>query len=354
MGLLAHQSLIMKIRIDQLTGQLKKQLAPIYIVSGDEPLLQQEACDAIRAAAKKQGFEEREVFHAEANFDWNSFSAEANSLSLFASRKILEVRLPNGKPSDKGEALKAYTIQPSDDNILILITNKLDSAVQRAKWFKTIEAASIWLPIWPIESRQLAGWINQRLKKAGLQASPDAAQMLADRVEGNLLAAVQEIEKLKLLSDKPVLDINDIQQLVADQARYDLFNFVDNVLAGKAQVCLRMLNGLHAEGTEPTILLWALTRELRTLAAIAAEVKTGKNIEVAFKQERIWDKKKPFFKAALKRLPLYRIEGLLSLSHQIDLSIKGMSYSDPWLLLRQLVLNMVGANIMPIVELPST
>ncbi len=334
----------MKVKAEQLGTHLKGQLAPVYLVSGDEPLLVQECCDAIRTAARAQGFGERELFHAESGFDWNLLLTEANSLSLFAEKKILELRIPTGKPGDKGsKALIEYTQAPGDDNLLLVITPKLDGSTQRSKWVKALESIGAFIQVWPVNSGQLPRWIGQRLQQAGIQASQQAVAVLADRVEGNLLAAVQEIEKLKLLAPEGEVDAATMSTVVADSARYNVFNLVDKILAGDAQSAARTLRGLREEGTEPPVVLWALTREIRILVKANDAHLSGQRLESALKSAGVWDTRQPLYKQALRRLKPAQLKAMLRLARNTDQAVKGLSRDDPWQNLTELTLNLSGS-----------
>lgn len=332
-----------KLRPEQLSGALTKGLAPIYLVSGDEPLVVQEACDTIRASARKQGFQERELYHVDASFDWGQVLSSANSLSLFAERKLIEIRIPNGKPGDKGsKALVEYTQAPGEDNLLLIVMPKLDGAQQRSKWFKALEKAGVFVQIWPITPQQLPRWIGQRLQQAGLKADSQATDILASRVEGNLLAAAQEIEKLKLLASDGFVSAELMASAVADSARYDVFGLVDKALHGDARAAVKTLNGLKGEGTDATVVLWALAREIRTLAQVAHGQSQGQNFDWAAKQAGVWDKRKPLIQNALRRLRLPQLQQLLRKANAIDKAIKGMRRADPWDELMDLTLNLTG------------
>jgi DNA polymerase-3 subunit delta len=332
----------MRLRPDQLSQHLSKGLLPIYIVSGDEALLAQECCDAIRKQCRQQGFV-REVLHVDANFKWDELLASASAMSLFSERQLIELRMPSGKPGkDGGQALSEYASKASPDNVLLIICNKIDSASTRTKWYKNIETAGAAIQVWPISPQELPRWIGQRLAAAGLQANSEATQMLADRVEGNLLAAVQEIEKLRLLTDSNIIDAETVTAAVANNARYDVFGLVDRTLQGDASASLRMLHGLRAEGTEAPVVLWALTRELRTLSQCAEQVQQGNGIDRVLQNLRVWDKRKSLVKNTLRRLPIKKLHQLIALANEIDRSIKGMSKGNSWDLLEQLALEMTG------------
>jgi DNA polymerase-3 subunit delta len=340
----------MKLNPAQLTRHLQGSLAPVYAVSGDEALLCQEAADAIRAAARQQGFSEREVFHAEANFDWGRLYEAAASMSLFAEKRVIELRIANGKPGDKGAAaLIDYLRRPAPDTLLLVSLPKLDGSTQKTKWAKALidSPDSQFLQIWPVELNQLPGWIRQRLSQAGLTASDEAVELISARVEGNLLAAAQEVEKLKLLAEGGKVDIDTVQAAVADSARFDVFGLVDAVLKGDAGHALRMLEGLRGEGVEALFILAILARELRQLASIAQQVGARVPLDKAFASARppIWDKRRPVFTAALQRLPAARWQQLLLDAQQIDAQAKGQAPGDPWSHLARLALEIAGQRL---------
>jgi len=330
----------MRLRPEQLDKHLAQGLAPAYLISGDETLLVQECADAIRAAARKQGFSERQVFHVEGNFDWSPIANELSALSLFAERKLLELRMPSGKPGDTGsKLLEAFCNDPAPDTVLLIQCNKLDSSTTRAKWHKAIEEKGVTVPIWPIELTQLPRWIEQRLRSANLTATPEAIALLADRVQGNLLAAAQEIEKLRLYSDGSPIDADLVAQAVADNARFDPFGLADQALAGQTAACLRALAGLRGEGVEPPVILWVLSKELRALYRCAEQIDQGLSIERAMSAAGVWERRKPLMQAALKRLSLPQLTSLLVLCNRIDAAVKG-SGDDPWQLLDRLLLGL--------------
>lgn len=334
-----------KLRPEQLEASLSKSLASAYLISGEEPLLIQEACDSIRRAARQAGFSERELYHADAGFDWNQLLASANNLSLFAERKILEVRMPSGKPGDKGtKALQEYLAQPSEDNLLLLVTDKLDKTALSSKWCKAMEDTGIHVQIWPISPAQLPRWIGQRLQQAGLRADSSAIDLLAARVEGNLLAAAQEVEKLKLLASDGLVSHEMMAAVVADSARYDVFGLVDKALHGDARAAVRSLQGLRGEGTEPINLLWALTKDIRALNQIALSQSQGKSFDQATRNAGVWEKRQPLMQAALRRLKPAQLQQLLRKANGIDRAIKGMRSAEPWDELLELTLNLAGVQ----------
>jgi len=335
----------MKIRAEQLQSHLSKELLPVYVISGDEPLLAQESADAVRLAARNKGFSGREVFHGEGKFDWGQLHNEANALSLFAEKKIIEIRISNGKPGDKGsKALCELCANPSPDNLLLVILPKLERSSQNSKWVKALEAVGAHIQVWPITGEQLPRWIKQRLLESNITANQQAVEILAERVEGNLLAAVQEIEKLKLLAIEGKVDAIMMSSVVADSARYNLFEFVDKVLAGDAQSAARSLRGLHSEGTDAIPLLWAITRELRILIKASEQISRGENRDWALKNAGVWEKRLPLFRTAIQRCSAAHLRMLLYQAGAIDRGIKGMRKADIWDELTTLVLSLAGSQ----------
>ena len=340
----------MKLAPAQLGKHLQGALAPVYVVCGDEALLCQEATDAIRSASRAQGFTEREVFHAEANFDWGMLYEAGASLSLFAEKRVIELRIANGKPGDKGAAaILEYLGRPPEDTLLLITLPKLDGSAQKTKWAKAlIDGPNCqFLQIWPVDANGLPQWIRQRLAQGGMNASAEAIDLIAARVEGNLLAAAQEIEKLKLLADGQQIDAGTVQAAVADSARYDVFGLIDAILNGEAAHALRMLDGLRGEGQESLFIVVMLARELRQLANISYQYSQGIPLDKAFASARppVWDKRRPLVSKALQRHSPARWNALLMDAQQIDAQVKGQAPGDPWASLSRLVLTMAGQRL---------
>lgn len=334
-----------KLNPDQLSRQLAN-LAPVYLVSGDEPLLVQEACDNIRSAARSQGFSERELFHAEGQFDWGQLLQSANSLSLFAERKILEVRLTGKVTEAAGKALVEYCRNPSPDNLLLVVSPKLDKSAQSSAWYKTIDATGGTLAVWPIGEKQLPRWIDARLRAAGLDAEPQALELLTAKVEGNLLAAVQEIEKLKLLCPGNHINAELMASAVADNARYDVFGLVDKALSGDASGALRNLQGLRAEGTEVTLVIWALAREVRTLVALQQAQSQGLPLDQAARSQGIFEPHLSLMRQALPRFKPAQLRLLLRECALADRALKGAAKLNTWEVLQEIVLTLAGARVL--------
>jgi len=342
----------MKLAYHQLEQHLAKNIAPIYLVSGDEFLLVQEAIDLIRGAARKAGFTERLAITPEPGSDWGKLLyAESHSFSLFATKRIIELQLAGAKPNNEAnKILKEIAAVPIPDTILIISMHKLDSKTEQTSWFKALDKAGITLPIWPIASEQLPTWINQRAKKLGLALTPDATKLLADHVEGNLLAAAQELEKLCLLKlpSNKTIDAAIIENAATDNAHFDIFGLVECALSGNSKRCVRILDILKAEDTEPPLLLWALTRELRTLADIAKQMKAGIAMGTLFSKFRIWEKRQPSVRRFLQQHSVISCWELLSQAAKIDRLIKGGSKGNVWCALQQLTLQMAGNAIIKI------
>lgn len=333
----------MRLRIDQLSEHLKKGLAPIYLLTGDEPLQLGEAADAVRKQARAEGYSGRDILDAGKGFDWNELNAEANSLSLFAERRILDLRLTSAAIGKAGsEALCDYASRPPADTLLLITCPKLDRNQQNSKWAKTLDQTGVMVQIWPIEGPRLQPWIEKRLRQHGLTPEPEVVPMLAERVEGNLLAAAQEIDKLLLLNGPGIIGISQLTEAVADSARFDVFGLVDSALLGKPARVARMLNGLRAEGVPPAVVLWALAREIRQLASMAFDMERGTGADQAMAAHRVWNQRKAIVRQGLTRLRRRRWQQLLASCARTDRTIKGQEKGDPWELLRTITLTMAG------------
>lgn len=321
----------MKLNADQLAAHLRRGLAPLYLVFGDEPLLAMEAADAIRAQARHEGYSEREVFTVEAGFDWQGLLASGNSLSLFAARRLIEIRIPSGKPgAEGGQALQDYCARLPDDTITLVACPKLDRQAQATKWFNALEQAGTVVPVYPVERPRLPAWIAARLAAQGQRADAATLQFLADRVEGNLLAAHQEIQKLGLLYPPGTLNFDQVREAVLDVSRYDVFNLADAMLAGDAGRLARILEGLKGEGVAPTLALWALAQEIRTLARLKLGQRKGAALPALMRELRVWESRQGLVQRALVRLSEARLVAALKQAAALDRMIKGLSRGDVW------------------------
>ncbi len=335
----------MRLRADQLEADLRRELRPVYLVSGDETLLVQESADAIRAAARARGFGERLILHADAQFDWQQLIAAGQAMSLFAERQLIDLRLPSGKPGDAGgKALQAYCSNPDPDKLLLITTGKLGGDSTRTRWYKAVDSAGAVLQVWPVASTELPRWLEQRLRRAGLRAEPAALQLLADRVQGNLLAAAQEVDRLALLCEDGRIDEALVTGSVGDSARFDAFLLPDRALAGDPAGSLRCLQGLRAEGTEIPVVLWALARDLRLLLSCAEGLARGAGIERLLDAQRVHERRKPLLRQAVRRIPVTILRQLLKDAAAVDSAFKGGDGA-PWRLLEQLVLTLAGVRL---------
>ncbi len=328
----------MKLRPDQLANHLKQGMDNLYLVSGDEPLLVMETCDRIRAAAKQSGITDRQTFHIETGFDWPGLYAEASAMSLFATQRLIEIRMNSGKPSDKGETLKELASLVNPDTRILIVAPRLDAKTQNTGWHKAIDKYGVLIPVWPVERDQYPGWLRNRLQHAGIQAEPVAVAMLAQHTEGNLLAAVQEIEKLKMAGVEHLSE-EQAENLTADHARFDAFGLADACLSGNTADACRILSHLRAEGVELLSILGALSHKIRQLLALQGL--HGQGLSHAFKEIRVWPRQQGPYKKALSRLSLQQLHQALQLAEQTDNAAKGRG-DDSWLTLNQLVLVLCG------------
>jgi DNA polymerase-3 subunit delta len=331
----------LKIRANQLSSHLKKSLAPCYFVTGDEPLLVAEALDEIRDAARDRGFGSRELHVATTGFDWGELTASTGNMSLFAEQRIVELRLPTGKPGRAGGQAIVDLVEQSDPDLLIIVTApKLDRSGANSKWAKTLDQKGVTVQVWPVTMRELPGWIANRMRQTGLQPDRDAVTMIADRVEGNLLAAGQEIEKLRLLLGEGKVTAEDVSRAVANSSRFDVYKLTDAALAGDARRAVRILGGLKAEGVEPVIVMWALTRELRTLATLDDAVRQGTELGGAMQAARVWNTRQGLVRSCISRHPHGTFHRMLKASGRADAAAKGQRYGDPWQMAADIVVGM--------------
>lgn len=335
----------MQLRYDQLPNHLQKKLDPIYIISGEEPLLMQEACDAVRQTAQQNGFAERVILQTETGFNWDQLTTSANTLSLFNAKQLIELRL-NHSPNETGiKALQTYIKDLPEDKILLIITGKMDKKAQQSTWFKALATIAAFVQIWPIETQHLPKWIAQRLAQANLKADAEGIQLLSNHAEGNLLAAAQEIEKLSLLYTSGSISSEAIAQAISDSARFDVFNLIDTALQGNKQRVIRVLASLKGENIEPTLVLWALARELRALASMAYSLTMGLALEKILQEQRVWEKRKPLIRLALQRHHLNNWHTLIRYASNIDRMIKGVKSGNVWDELQRLSLAIAGLKL---------
>lgn len=333
----------MRIKAEQLDAHLQRGLAAVYVVSGDEPLLVIEAAASIRSALRRAGVGERQVFQAESGFDWAGWLAGFASLSLFASRRLVELRLPSGKPGAEGaRALESWCAQPPADTWLMVLLPRLDRATQASKWFSALDQAGVVVTPQPPTLEALPAWIGERLARHGLKAERETLAFLAERVEGNLLAAQQEIEKLALLLPPGPVRLDDARAAVMDVARYDAGQLPEALLKGDGLRLTRILEGLEAEGESPVLALWILTQEIRTLYRLAWAARQGEALARACARLKIWESRQPLLARALKRLELSTLARALAEAARIERAAKGLGREDAWEMLKRLGLTLTG------------
>jgi DNA polymerase III subunit delta len=337
----------MQLRLDALDAHLSKSLAPLYVIASDEHLLALEAADKIRKTARTQGVSERDVLVVERGFKWGELLAANQSQSLFGDRKLVELRIPTGKPGkDGGQALQDYARALSPDNITLITLPKLDWATQKAAWVGALQQASVYIEIPLVERAQLPAWIGMRLAAQRQSADRQSTDFIADRVEGNLLAAHQEIQKLALLHPEGKLSFEQVQDAVLNVARYDVFKLNEAMLAGDVARLVRMIDGLKGEGEALPLVLWAMAEEIRTLLKLKSGAAQGKAIGMLLKEYRIWGPRERLMEPALRRLSLSMLEDALQEAAQIDKMVKGLRAKafagDAWDALLQLGLKIAG------------
>jgi DNA polymerase-3 subunit delta len=332
----------MRIAAEQLGRHLEKGLQPLYVVHGDEPLLAIECADKVRAAARRDGYSEREVFTVESGFDWSSLTMASNSLSLFASLRLMEVRIPTGKPGTEGaQRLQEFCASLPPDTVTLITLPKVDRQTQNSKWFSALEEAGVTVPVYPVDRAKLPQWIAGRLFAQNQRANPETLQFLADQVEGNLLAAYQEVQKLALLFPAGEISFEQVKESVLDVARFDVFKLGDALLAGDTTRLVRMLEVLKDEGEAPVLVLWALTQEIRILLRIKTGLRKGQPLAKLMRDARVWESRQGLVERALKRVNEAALESALIRAAELDRMTKGLASGDVWDELLQLGLQVV-------------
>jgi len=333
----------MQLRLEALDGHLSKTLAPLYVIASDEHLLALEAADRIRKTARAQGYTERDVLTVERTFKWGELLAANQALSLFGDKKLIELRIPTGKPGKDGSAaLQSYAKDLSPDNLTLITLPKLDWQTAKASWVTALQQAAVYIDIPNIERAQLPAWIGMRLSSQGQNVERQSLDFIADRVEGNLLAAHQEIQKLGLLYEPGRLSFEQVHDAVLNVARYDVFKLSEAMLTGDCSRLARMLEGLKGEGEALPLVLWAVTEEIRTLLKLKAGMTQGRPLGALLKEYRIWGPRERLMDPALRRVALPTLEAALQEAAQVDRMVKGLRAKafagDAWDAMLQLAL----------------
>ena len=320
----------MQVRADQLAGSLQRGLVPVYLIGGEEPLLLQECCDQVRQAAKAQGFIEREVLHVERGFDWSELQ-QAAAPSLFASQKIIDLRLHTGKPGRQGAKVLSEWAETPDPNVVLLVScEQWDKSSRKSKWAAKLEKAGQRVDVWPIKAQELPGWLEQRMRQHNMQPEPEVVRILADRLEGNLLAARQEIDRLALLRGAGTITVDDVLKVVADSSRFDAFALAEHMLAGNLRDSLRVAAGLKRMNTPLPMLLGALLRELKTTEAFRLAMRGGEQESAVFRRLNVWYDRQNTVRSAARRLDTRKFFDAFKMLSLIDRQSKGRAAGDPW------------------------
>ena len=321
----------MQVRAERLEAHLVKSFAPLYTIHGDEPLLALEAADALRAAARRRGYAEREVLIAERGFDWGELVHAGASLSLFGANRIIELRIPSGKPgTDGAAAIAQYCERLNAQNLTLVTLPRLDRSAQNSAWFGTLAAAGVVIDVFPVERTKLPGWIGERLARQGQRGSRELLELIAERVEGNLLAAHQEVLKLALLAPGGEIGLEQAREAVANVARYDAYAAGEALLAGELARYVRVIEGLRDEGEAPTLVLWAVAEDLRALSRIRRGIDEGRPLEPLLRENRVWGPRQATMRAALRRYAPAALDQALVHASKIDRAIKGVYRARPW------------------------
>jgi DNA polymerase III subunit delta len=338
-----------QIRLEQLESQLERPLAPLWAIHGDEPLLSLEAADAVRSRARAAGFLQREVLFAERGFDWRELAGQAASLSLFGDKRLIELRLASGKPGAEGaQAIEAYCARPPEDTVTLVALPRLDRATQSSPWFQALERSGVVVNVYPVERARLPAWIASRLARQKQRADAQTLQFLADSVEGNLLAAHQEIQKLALLAPAGELSFEAVREAVLNVARYDAGKLPEAMLAGDPARLVRVLEGLRGEGEAEARLVWIVAEEIRAVVRVQEGLGSGRALAELLREARVWgDARQAAVGSAARKFKRAALEAALSHAARIDRIVKGVAQGDAWDELLQLGLRFAGQSSFP-------
>ncbi|MBE0438818.1 MAG: DNA polymerase III subunit delta [Gammaproteobacteria bacterium] len=338
----------MRLRADQVTQHLQQGLSPVYLIYGDEQMLVEEASDLVRQHVRKLGADQRQIWHVDGRFDWSQLQWQEQTMSLFSSQRLLEIRLPSGSPGrEGGEALRQYASQPPDDTTLLIISGKIDAKSTKSKWFTELDKIGVTIPVWPVDIGQLPGWILQRMRQRGLTAQLVVAELIAERVEGNLFAAAQEIDKLSLLCPSGVVDEQIVLESVADNARFESFGLMDSVMLGQTDKIPRMIARLRSEGLDILTIFSAVTWTVQRLVDMAIQLDQGITIERVFQAQKppVWNTKQAMTRMTLQRHTTQQWLGFIEMMAKVDQAAKGSLAQCPWSLLESVCMRIAGAKL---------
>ncbi|WP_273204839.1 DNA polymerase III subunit delta [Marinobacter subterrani] len=327
----------MKTNPGQLPQLLKKSLAPVYLISGDEPLLVQECCDQVRKAAKDAGFHDRLTFHADHQLDWSAVGDEFSAMSLFAEKRRIEIHLPTGKLGDGRTVLERVLEEPPEDIVLLLISARLDASETRRKWYKELQGKGVHVPVWPIDADKFQSWLQQRASNRGLSLTRGALAIMSERLEGNLLAASQELDRLSLLARGNTIDEETVEQAVQDSSRFTGFELVTELVSGRAPHACKMISVLQQEGENPLGLLAVLTRDLNLLLELKSSAGRAETPAAFLKKRGVFQPQRArAMEQAARRLDRTQLHEAIALCSQIDRATKGFDPLSPWHYLRDM------------------
>ncbi len=332
----------MNVRPDQLPAFVAKKLYPVYMVSGDEPLQQMECLDLLRTYLREQDYLEREVLDVDAQFDWSRLQEETANMSLFSNRRIIELRLPSAKPGRQGsQLLKEYLQNPAEDIVLLINAGKVDGNAKKSAWFKAIDQNGLMVQCWPVPLDKLSAWLKQRFLKRDMQADNEVLSYVSQHVEGNLLAADQEIEKLYLLLGPGKISYADVADAITSQSRFNVFELADMLLQGNSKRVIKIISGLKAEGIAPVLINWALTKDIRLLLQAS---KDAGSAEYLLKRSGVWHSRILMFKNCLSRHRQRSFQLLLKRCAYIDAASKGVVEANVWDEIETLCVRMAGTS----------
>ncbi len=332
----------MNVRPDQLASVVAKASYPVYMVSGDEPLQQMESLDLIRSYLRDNDFSEREILDVDAQFDWQRLLDEAANMSLFATRRIVELRLPSAKPGRQGsQVLKDYLSRPPEDTVLIINAGKLDGNSKKSAWYKAVEQSGMIVQCWPVSADKLSTWLQQRFRARDMEADNEVLAYISQHVEGNLLAADQEIEKLYLLLGPGKISYADVAEAVTSQSRYSVFELVDMLLVGNTRRVIKIITGLKAEGVVPVVINWALAKDIRLLVQASQDISSA---DFMLKRSGVWQSRIAMFRSCLSRHNQRSFQLMLKRCSYIDAASKGMVDSNVWDDIESLCVRMAGTT----------
>jgi len=320
-----------KVPLEQLVSRLSAstdKLPKVVLINGNEPLLIEEALDSVREVFKRIGFDERIKYQLESGFDWGSLTGVGQAMSLFSERRLIEFRVPNKLGTPGTKAITEYCQNPAEDDVLIILMPLLDKRQRSAKWVKAIESVGWVSDCYEIGTAQFPNWLKQRLQSRALRVEAGVVDLLSEQLEGNVMAAAQEIDKLQVLAKDGAVTLKLLSESLADQARFDVYALTEVCLLGDFNRALRIKNRLLSEGVEPVIVVWALVREIRTLAAISSAIEGGENRSSVYKRNRIWSKREPAINAALRRVKRDSWYALLEQVAHLDQTVKGQRYEE--------------------------